>query len=504
MAPGLAPYLAAVIGINPMPPFVASSDMPKIKGPLIPRPTRHGGSGTGNSFGTITDCDVNTELRGAQWYGSNGQPGIAQQMQRNSYCRQNIRYVADPLGSAIWRFETKGTRPVDVEAARFCEWAFLEQSFWPRYRESAISNYYSCGFDLHELTDDLRPVPAGRFPLHPGGGRGLVPIGLHEIPCNTVSYFHQSNSDPNKLDHVTQWQPYSGSEECGWRDIPADRIVRLTWGQEGSNFAGFSPYRSIYGPWKLLIAFTTYEAILHDRCAVPVPTSVQSENAEPEDIEAVDTILAEMRSHQKGYINLPFGYSFSWLQASCDDAENLRESIIRLQVEIAMGGSAGFMMLGANLKNASYSLASTQQGQYHLTTRTHAEFLASGLNESPDGWSPVGRIVAANYGPDVAIPKLVARNLPTHPWDETAKVAINAITAKAIRKDARTEAMIREWIQLEPFDESTEIKDAIATAPFVGKPANLDPTKTDDPPDGGMEPGNDNEPDDEREDSPNE
>jgi hypothetical protein len=449
-----------------------------------PRSARKGSSGTANTYGQIVDIDANTEIRGNAWYGSQGRAGIAQQMQRNSHCRQTIRYVADPLGAASWRFETKGARPVDVEAARFCEWAFLEQPFWARYRERAIANYNSCGFDLHEMTDDIGPLPPGRFLLHPGGGRGLVPTGLHEIPCNTVSYFHQSASNPNQLDHVTQWQPFSDTEGCGWRDIPADRIVRLTWGQEGANFAGFAPFRSIYGPWKLLIALTTYEAILHDRCAVPTPSSTQAENAEPDDIEAVDSILAEMRSHHKGYMNLPFGYTFKWEQATCDDAENLNVAITRLHAEIAMNASAGFMMLGLNSAIGSKALAGTQQGQYHLTTRTHAEFLASGLNASPDGWSPVERIVRANYGPDVVVPTLVARNLPTHPWEELGKVAINAITSRAIRKDERTEARIREWLQLDPFDPSTEIVDPKpAPPPFVGKPANLDPMKRDEAPD---------------------
>jgi hypothetical protein len=482
--PGLSTYIAARLGFTPS-PFMAIDQLPPASAMRIapgPRPYRKSASGTANTYGQIWDNDPNTDIKGALWYGSNGSAGIAQRMLRDPHVRQTVRYIADPLGSCSWRFETKGTRPVDKEAAQFCNWAFLEQPWWPRYRERAITNYASCGFDLHEMTDDMRPLPPGRFPLHLGGVGGLIPIGMHEIQPCTVSYFYPSKSDPNQLDHVSQWQPFSDVEGCGWRDIPADRIVRLTWAQEGANFAGMSPLRSAYGPWKLKTAFQTILAILHDRCGVPYPSIVLPPDCSPEDKDQAELILAEMRSNPRGYMTLPNGAAFKWEQAGADDAENLRNAIILCDNDIAQNVSAGFMMLSLNDKTGSNALASTQQGQYHLSTATHAAFVASGLNSAPDGWSPVERIVRANYGPDVIVPKLCARNLPTHPWQETAKVAINAITARAIRKDAATEERIREWIQLDPFDPESEIVDAKPLAtPFVGKPANLDPVKQGEP-----------------------
>jgi hypothetical protein len=243
-----------------------------------------------------------------------------------------------------------------------------------------------------------------------------------------------------------------------------------------------APKRSAYGPYKLKMAAQTILAILHDRCGVPYPSIVLPPDCSPEDKETVDALLSEMRSNPRGWMRLPNGSVFKWEQASCDDADNLRQFIIYCDNCIAQNVSAGFMMLSLNDKTGSNALASTQQGQYHLSTVTHAAFLASAINYSPDGWSPVERITRANYGDDVVIPHLVARNLPTHPWQETAKVAINAITAQAIRKDEGTEGQLREWMGLDPFDPETEIKSAPkALPPFIGKPANLDPMKRDEP-----------------------
>jgi hypothetical protein len=472
-----------------------------------PRSYRNSSSGTGNVFGQIRDTDPNDEIRGPLWYGSQGQPGVAQKMDRDWNVRQTTRYVADPLGSCIWRFETKGERPIDKEAARFANYAFLEQPFWARYRERAIANYMACGFDLHEMTDDVRALPSGRFPLHPGGGRGLVPTGLHEIPPCTVSYFHQSKTDPNQLDNVEQWQPYSDVEGCGWRTVPADRLIRLTWGQEGANFAGMAPKRSAYGPWKLKMAALTILAILHDRCGVPYPSIVLPPDCSPEDKEQVDAILSEMRSNPRGWLRLPNGSIFKWEQASCDDADNLRQFIIYCDNCISQNVSAGFMMLSLNDKTGSNALASTQSGQYHLSTVTHAAFVSSGINYAPDGWSPVERIVRANYGEDVAVPCLVARNLPTHPWQETAKVAINAKTAKAVRWCEGDEARTREWLGMDPFDADTEIKGADPVLPFgFGRPANLDPMAPGKPepeePEDDLEPSDGPEPEDDAPEEP--
>lgn len=473
--PSLLQFIAASIGMTP-PLFIAAEDIPRAAAPQPEaRPVRSkriGASGTGNSAGYIYDNDPNAELRGSQWYGSNGNAGVAQKMMRDPHVRQSGRYVADPLGGASWRFETKGKRPIDQEAADFCTWAFIEAPFWDRYREKAIMNYVSCGFDLHEMTDDLRPAPADRFPLHINPAAAIAPTGLHEIPPNTVATWHPSKSNPNQLDHVTQWVPYSDVEGVGSRDIPADRLVRLTYAQEGANFAGLAPWRSAYGAWKLKTAFQTILAILHERCGVPVPSITLSENPEDEDIETAELILSEMRSNPRGFLVLPNGSTFEWEQATADDAENLEQAITRCNIDIAYNASAAFMTLGIATASGSNALSGTQQGQYHLSVQSHAKFFAGGLNHGPDGWSAVERVVRMNYGPDVTVPYLVAHNLPTHPWQELAKVAINAISARAITSDDPTEQRIREWLQLPAHDPKTARKPEVATG--FGAPVKSD------------------------------
>jgi hypothetical protein len=442
---------ATLFGVSPMGPAVAAAPSIAMQD-ASPRPRQIGGASTRIIAGAVESLDPNSELRGARWYGEPGKLGIAGRMMRDGHVRQSGNYVTSPLLAATWRFRPGGKRAEDREAADFATWVFTERLKWGDVLKRTVLDYFANGVGLIEITDDYAPIPAGRFPLHPGGGRGIVPTGAHQIPAWSVHRWHQSPTTPSQIVSIEQYVTGSDQEKAGYRTIPADRLLRFTWDQEGANFEGFPLLRSAYAPWKMKIAFQTIWAMKHERLGLPAPVATAGETATDDDIAAMERVLAEMRANARGYLVLDNGWTFKWEGATSSDGSNLELAIQICNQDIAYNVSAGFMLLGLTGQTGSYALGSTQQGQYHLATKAQAGFFAGVWNLGSDGWSPVERIVKLNYGDDCATPVLEARNLPTSPWAERLPLLVNAKTAGLVRADARTEDAIRELLELDPYD----------------------------------------------------
>lgn len=440
-----------------------------------PRPRVAGGAGTRIVGGAIQSLDQNFELRGPKWYGTPYRLGIAGQMMRDAHVRQSISYRTAPLCSATWRFRPASKEPLDREAADFANWAFLERLPWEELVRRHVGGWSTYGFSLSEMTDDWRPVPTGRFPLHPGEGRGIVPTGVHEIPASTVQRWLQSTECPTSIAGIEQFVQGSDAEKAGHRTIPADRILRWTLDQEGANFEGLPLLRSAYAAWRMKIAFLTIAAIKHERRGVGTPVAIAGENATDDEVDAAEETLEEMRANARGHLVLPNGWTFAWEGGSQSDETNIETAIDACNRDIAVNVSAGFMMLALTTSTGSYALGSTQQGQYHLAVAGDARFYQLGWNLGFDGWSPIERIVRLNYGESVGLPYLEARNLPTSNWSERIPLLINAANVGLVTPDAGTEDELREALEFDPHDPAT-------ARPRSGQPQPMMKTARDQPP----------------------
>jgi hypothetical protein len=426
-------------------------------GGSTPRSRVVSGAGTRIVNGAIQSLDQNADLQGRKWYGSPYQLGVSGRMMRDGHVRQSISYRTAPLCNATWRFRPASKEPIDREAADFANWAFLERLPWEHLTRRIVASFHVNGFSLNEMTDDWSVVPSGRFPLHPGGGRGIVPTGVHEIPAWSVNRWAQSRECPTSIAGIEQFIQGSDGERAGYRFIPAERILRWTLDQEGANFEGLPLLRSAYAAYKMKIAFLTIAAIKHERRGVGTPVAIQGENASDAEIDAAEEALAEMRANARGHLVLPNGWTFKWEGGSQSDETNIEIAIDMCNRDFAVNASAGFMMLGMNTSSSggSYALGATQQGQYHLAVAGDARFYTAGWNLGFDGWSPVERIIRLNYGDKAGMPILEARNLPTSNWSERIPLLINAANVGLITPDAHTEDELREALEFDPHDPET-------------------------------------------------
>ena len=425
-----------------------------------------GGTGPAVNAGVIQDLDQNVELRGIDnWIGTPWKIGVASKMMRDAHVRRSVDGLTAPLLSAMWDFKPGADTEEAREAADYCRWVFFEQNRWDSVIKQA-TRYIRDGFALFEVTDDTASLPAGRFPRHPGNGTGITITGIHHRPAFTVHRWIQNPQNPATINGVEQWIPTSDGQRGGFRTIPADRLIRLTWEQEGANYAGLAPLRSAYGPWKLKLTFSVLSAIRHERQGVGLPRITLPPEASDEEIDTAQSILESMRANARGYLVLPAGFEFKWEET--EHGTGIEESIEKCNRDIAFNLAQGFQLLGLTGGSGSYALSQTQEGQFAISLDVHADMIAACFNRGSDGYSPVKTLIAQNYGPEVAPPKLYARHLPTRDWTKVLPV-VNALTMSGqLTPDERTEAFIREALMLPPQDTANP------RSPLVGVAAAKD------------------------------
>lgn len=429
---------------------------------------RQGSVGTVIRSGQILDVDESAEFKGSNWTGTPTRIGTCQRMARDSRVRRADQSQTMPIRRAIWAMNPGAEEPRAVEAAAYAHWNFFARLDWDTFVRQSCSDA-QFGSAVFEATDDVVDLPVGKFPLHPGGGRGIAFTGLHHIPRWSIKEWDPDPLDRTKLRSVVQWpEIHNGASGVPAR-IDGNRIIRFSFDQDGGNFDGFPLWRSAAAAWKIKITLRVLDAIRHERQGLGVPTIELPPEAKDEDIAKAEEILAEMRAHDKGFIILPNGFKFSWTAGGT--STNMAEAIAYCDREIEFVFGASFLSLGSSGAGpGSYALSSTLDGQHELIIETRALERANKLYRGSEGWSPIERLIRLNYGPDVALPIPVVRNLPTRDWSGAMPVVRDLIAQKAIIVDKPLRVFIREVLTLPQEDPTTAEPNRDPSPPPAGAP----------------------------------
>lgn len=438
---------------------------PNERGTTTINPVPVGGAGGSVLLGAAGDyLEPNSEVAGDLWYGRPGHPGVIAEMMRDPHVRSSINGIVGNLRQGTWAFEApqKVADPeLAAEIADLCSWQFFELNDWPSTIETQ-ARVFQYGFSILEYTDDTRRVPPGRFPRLKSD-MAIVYTGFHERPAWTITAFEPTKADESKLLYVTQ-QSLDGSQV----NIEATRLIRTTQEQEGSKFTGFPVSRSAYGPWKMKRVLQVVRMFLHERTGAGLPSFTLPEKVSEDEARIAQALLENIRAHEKGSLTLPFGYTFSW---NTNDglgavAAALEAAIEKCDKDIAHNTSSGFMLLGGG----SYALAEVQQTQHQITSDVYASTLDRPWNRGLDGWSPVRRIVAMNYGEIIAesyTPNLVVKNLPTRRYDKTIPLLTNLVSTGVVTPDDKLEEWARTSLNAPIRDVATsrQLKGNIGATP---------------------------------------
>jgi hypothetical protein len=404
-----------------------------------------GAYGTQLYSGRLIDLDENAEVRGPNWYGSPGRLGISSKMMRDAHVRRSVEAITSPIRTADWDVQPASTSEIDIEIAKFVEWnLFTRISFDDLLRDAMI--YIRDGFSILEAVFEAGvSTPFSRLPS------AIALASMEPRQGSSIDQWIASESKQSQLAEIVQRINGSDTEQGGEYRIPADRIVRFSWDQEGANFAGLAPLRSAYGPWKIKRLLQVLDAIRHERAGVGVPKITMPEVVNPDEKQEAENILESMSSHEKGYIVLPHGYMFEW--TSGGSSTGMDSAIERCNRDIAFNLASGFNLLGLqNNAPGSHALATTQQGQLDLLLEMHANFIADRLNRGSDGFSVIRFLVDVNYGSQHQLPRLVPRNLPTRNWAGVLPMVMSAIDKGLIRVDDKLEEFTRRVLKLPAYD----------------------------------------------------
>lgn len=392
-------------------------------------------------------------------------------MMRDPHVRVSIEANLTPLSAATWDVSPASDEPLDLEVADFVRYSMLERLDFLSFVRTAVCDALRDGVSCWEFSDDARPIPRRRFPLHPGAGQGVVYTGVHHRPRFSIDRWIQAADDPANIDGFVQILPGSDTEPGGEREARISQgalVWRLTFDQQSCHFDGFPALRSAWGAFEKKRLLEILEGIFHERQSVGTPTLTIPKDASKEDRELATQQLRDWRSHESSYMLLLEGWKFE-IAVAMSQPTGIRQSIDAAVRDIAHNLNAAFMLLGSPGTSGSFALAQTQYGQFALSAETRTHQLEYGLNVGLDGWSPVERLVRLNYGADVELPRLVARNLPTKDFTAWFGVLPNLVSAKIITPDEKLEAYVRQAGSLPPRDPASARE--APTVPITPAPA---------------------------------
>lgn len=414
-------------------------------------PSRQSSPGTELYAGRVRSVEESPEFSGDRWWGTPSRRGFAQVMACDSHVRRCDMSYSAPIRRATLGMDPGARDARAVEAASFAEWALFERVAWDQFVRQSLTDW-QFGSAVFEVLDDVEELPRGKFPLHPGGGRGVVFTAFHHLPRWSIDRWEPSASNPTQLAAVVQHAPLYSERGAKPPRIDAARILRFTFDQEGGNFDGFPLWRSCAADVLVKRTLRIIKAIWHERAGVGLPTITLPENATPADEERADEILAELRAHEKGFLRLPNGFVFEWKQGGA--TTNLDEAIAYCDRSINFCFGANFLDLGSpGTGPGSYALSSTLDGHHELSVEARAIERLSALARGSDGWSPLRRLIDLNYGPDVALPVPVLRDLPTHDWSSAMPVIGTLVAQGIIRNDHSLRAHVRRAMKLPTEDD---------------------------------------------------
>ena len=436
--------------------------------PVVPRPDNSlpgdraaGAAGTVIRSGRIRYEEFNPDLENEFGIGDGlGREGVFDKMRRTDpQVKRALLLWKLPILAARWKIEAGDDSDLAKEIAEFVSYNLFEINNWHSIlRQSLLM--YDFGFSLFEILRGNADVPRSRFPSlpHPyGPGRPGTAQTVPAICWTAIDLRHPRtiyqwapNPDrPTQLAYVVQRIASSDVEVGNYRGISAGRLLRFTHDQEAGNFAGVAVVRAAVKPWKIKETLEVIDVIRHERQNVGVAKLKCPPEPNPKDLDKLETLLATLGSHERGYITLPNGYEFEFETSGQGEGTKVEDAIARCTREIADNMLAGFMTLG-NGDTGSYAMADTQADHYVDAIEVGARHIEATWNNGVDGKSFIRELVDLNYGPQDCYPKLRVTSLKSRDYGAIIAMLPKLMEYGALKSDDALRNFLRDKMDLPP------------------------------------------------------
>jgi hypothetical protein len=241
---------------------------------------------------------------------------------------------------------------------------------------------------LREIAD-LEPLTYYRWHTDPAVVDATLPVGVYD--------------DGRTLQALQQYG-YRGSQFIT-PTLPADKIVRITYGQRGANFWGIPPTRVMYPDWFMKSALKRIDAIACERNSLGVPTIELPPGASQQDRTFAQNFVTQLASHEKTGLTLPPGAKFVIVGIS-GRLRDILPSMEYADMQMARSVLAMFMQQGGAAGKGNRSLGESQTDFFILSEQSTADHIGETLRNSV-----VRPLVAMNFGEDAPTPLIRATNV---------------------------------------------------------------------------------------------
>lgn len=395
-----------------------------------------GRTGTQSFHGFIQTDEYVPELTGLS-----GLRTLDKMRRSDGMIRAVLRAIVMPLLSATWAFQPATEDPEDLDIAAECEDGLFDgmTTGWAEVLRQILT-FLPLGFAVFEKVWEVRDV---------GGEQKVMPRKLAPRLQRTI--FKMNTDKGGGLTSVTQ-QTF-GDDGFETIDIDIDRLLVFVNDKEGAQWFGTPILRSAYKHWWIKDNLYRIQAMAAERWGVGIPSvTLPPDQSDDENIRKAENILAAMRSHEKGYVVWPAGYTFQLITSSTGGSSvmDLEPIITHHDRMIAVSVLAQFLTLGAT-DTGSWALSNDQSALFLMVEQSIGDLVCDVINRHlvPE-WVDYNRAGVKAY------PKLTVTNIETRNMEKILVGLAAAATSGLINPDPDLEDALRDGLgfPLIPRDEN--------------------------------------------------
>ncbi|MGH9397174.1 MAG: phage portal protein family protein [Terriglobia bacterium] len=232
--------------------------------------------------------------------------------------------------------------------------------------------------------------------------------------------------------------------------LPAGKICRFTYQQEGANFWGIALQRAMYPHWYVKSKLYRIDAIANERNALGIPVFRLSPGFAAEDKAAAYSFVTQLAAHEAAGLVEPPGEPRSGLRITGYEG-NLRDVMPSIQHHNEMISRAAlntFMDLGQSA-HGSRALGGTAADFFMLGLQSVADQIALDITKST-----IRRLVSLNFGDDAPCPRLIPANVQARSVGEITADLVALAQQGLVVSEKNIRRVIRERFALP--EESNE------------------------------------------------
>jgi broad specificity phosphatase PhoE/2'-5' RNA ligase len=235
--------------------------------------------------------------------------------------------------------------------------------------------------------------------------------------------------------------------------LPANKMCRFTYNQEGANYWGIAMLRPMYGHWYIVNSLYRIDAIAGERNGMGVPVVTLAPSPNSSDVATAWNTVTKLAAHEKTGIVLPNGSTFELIGVA-GQVRDLLATIEHHKRQMSFSALQHFLTIGS-APHGSRATAQTQHGFFIAASKHLADQISEAITQST-----IRRLVRYNFGTNAPIPKLMVKNIKSEDFSNIIEALTNLASADLIVSDKQLRAHIRENLDL---PEETD-EDVISTS----------------------------------------